>query len=327
MGKLKIFVKQYPERMALGVLLVIVFIAFVKIKVIGSAEDPVITTINDKEETIRKILKENKPLPLDEINQYDRLWAKINELEKPQSLNNWLMYRKPIYRVKIKPREIVIRKPILPPMLNPLEVKLEQPDCVSLTWQDNEQTTAHVKGYRIYRKSATEKKFTLLVELVKEGITPTGLTSASYKDQSIQPETMYHYYVAAITDETRVVGNRQESKPSNKEKIKTLGVVEIIVTPAAREGAATMQVKKYIKGAWRQKYFHIKKGDKIGKPEGELNFYTGYSLKDIQSLEELRNVSGIMVYRKMWKIIYVDNRTGKEYDRTGDHGKEIPLVP
>ncbi len=332
MKKIKVWVKQYPERIVFGVVFIVVLIAFVKINIIGSAENPLVVEIIEKENKIDKIIKTNKPKERDEINQYNLLLNRIKKLEEPQLLNSWFMYRRPIYKVKVTPKPTVIPSVIFPPRLDPLEIKPEQPDCIILAWQNNDQTTARVKGYHVYRKKAADRKFTLLTQLTAGGITPTGSALTSYQDRSVQPETVYIYRITAITDET-MVNNKQESSPSNEEKIQTPGIIEITVTAAIFNEMAMIRIKKYIKNAWRQRIFNINKDAEIGKIEkdsqtGEkLDFSTGYFLKDIQKTKELRNIMKIRMFVDVWKITYVNSKTGKEYERKGDKGEEIPLVP
>lgn len=330
MDNMKVFLIQYPERIAFGVALLVFLVILVTAEVISPAEDPAISGIDTKAKQVETLLKKNQPRPFPELNQYHRLADRVNNVvEVPQPIGNWLMYRKPIYRIKVFTPAAIPPKKNLPPILKPLLVKPEQPDRVFLTWQKNEQSTARLKGYRIYRKTASDKNFTPLVALTTDLITPTSLMLI-YEDKSIQPKTDYLYYVTAFTDESNVI--EPESKPSKEEKITTPEIVKITVTKSVIPTKAYIRIEKYINGTWWPHVTPIQVGEKIGgitkRAEGEFDFSTGYILKDIQEIEITKKVSPTEIHvGKGWKIIYLDEKTGKVKERQGEKDQEIPLVP
>jgi hypothetical protein len=334
MGKIKLFLTKYPDRILLAAGIITLLIVLIKTQLMSSPEDQLISNISAQELRVKTIIKQNQPLPVQEINQYRLLLDKIKTLVSPQLLNNWLMYRKPIYKVKVRKDDVITLPTNFQPLLSDAQVKNEQPDRVVLTWQKNEKSTARIKEYRIYRKGPSDKKFVPLAKLAIETITPTDLTSLIYEDTTITPESTITYYITAFTDETKVLNNKTESDPSNSITIITPGILKISVTPAITTEMAMIRVEKYLENKWRNHVFNVKKGNKIGglvkKTEGEFDFSTGYSLKDIQETEETKTIGNQKLLVKRWRIIYSNDKSGKIFERMvekGEKGQDVSLVP
>jgi hypothetical protein len=171
-------------------------------------------------------------------------------------------------------------------------------DGVTVAWEagkikeDPDTIQAEISGYVVERKVGEDGKWEALQE------TPLASDVLSFVDNDVNPLTEYSYRIVAVTDDENYKGDRMSS-PSKVGAATTPDNTEVWLTIASTDVASVM-VKKWIKGQWREATYTVKPGDAIGKADQPLridgeranyDFTTGLTF---QSVED-REIDKIMV--------------------------------
>jgi hypothetical protein len=228
---------------------------------------------------------------------------------------------------------------------------------VRMTWDDAPGTSARVVGYLIYRRRAGEAAFGRITqEPVKEKV---------FTDEDVPSRQDLEYAVAAVTDDPEAaksfgLGSGGEGPRSDPKTVRTLGLFALALRivsrfPPDREGGepvilARVTVRKLVSGAWVEKDYSVRKGDRIGRPETisrngrpvAVDFATGFEVLGIEAAKAARvekvlrprfdpktaqkvGEEEVTVTREVptWKLIYRDD-TGTTRVVTPEEGRAQP---
>jgi hypothetical protein len=221
---------------------------------------------------------------------------------------------------------------------------------VRLAWDAPQETTIRVSGYHIYRRRTGDREFVR--------VTPEPVRERIYTDETVPPRQDLEYAVSALTDEPEAVkalklGPSSEGPRSETRPVRTLGPFALALRivsrfPPEREGGeplmlARVTVRKFVDGAWLEKDYSVRKGDRIGRPETvsrggrpvAVDFATGFEVMSIEPAKAIRTdkvvrpafdpktakkvgEEEVTIAREVpsWKLVYRD-----------DTGATIALMP
>jgi hypothetical protein len=300
-----VFIKEYPERIILGVCsLILLFVLTGHLT--GGRENKMISDLEQQKANLEYVLKANSPAapePIDYLKKLKDVWEGI---QQPIEGKGWLMYRPPIVTVKFETEIIIsaVKTTNLPPLAkNPQSSR--EPDKITLNWESNISSTARIKSYRVYRRAAGEKDFAVIAEAP---VANSDGNSFAYTDNGCNPETEYAYYFTAVSDDNTAV--KQESDPSAEVKIATVKDYDIKFSLVDLErNRVYTKVDKYLDGKWESFQWFVIKGDKIDKDR----FITGCTLTDFQEdIFESVMSGGVVIKKKTFRVFYLDKK-GREY--------------
>lgn len=290
-------IKNYPERIALAVCLLIAFIFLMK--VLSPSREPGIDNTEKKIADLKKLINSKDPPSVSEIKHFETIKGRWGATTPAQESGNWLMYRQPVYEIRFGGTDAT-GKPLfhLPPIFKSITPTL--PDTIELTWLKNPETTPaiKIKKYTIYRK-AKEDKTSSKIELPIDSLTPTDSTYI-YIDKSVSPTTEYTYYITSYTEDKNIQKQDQESGSSAKLSITTEDDVKFDGKNSLANGDAVwLSVSKYTRGGWQKQPGGLyKKGDAVGKD-------TGYFVMNIELIEKEVEISpGMKSKKKTYRITY-----------------------
>lgn len=288
----------------LGLCLLAVLIALVK--VLSPSEEEIAGRVKAQADKFKVLIDTKQPPPLSEIKYLETIRNNWETITPTRKLNNWLMYRQPVYVVKWSdgPSPGDRRMINLPPVFKAITPTF--PDTIELNWLKNDGTTADVKAYRIYRKGKDDKEFARVIELPAEALSPTGVGMISYQDRALSPTAEYAYYITSYTDAKNVKDNKQESDPSAQMQCTTLEGITIDFPKGAASTYVLFKVGKY-EGFWKYENGQCGKGEDAGKDK----FFT---ILDITPFEIKVMKSGMEITEKRYKITYRNNKTGQTKD-------------
>jgi len=307
-----------------AILIVLAIVSFV-IPVKDDYQQQTINKIN----AVRKIMKDS-PIPkFPEINQAKKIQNSWESLEPPVELSDWIMYRPTIYLIEFKEPVKPELRELKAPIIKSILTSDEQPDTIKISWEKNMSVSSRplavISGYRIYRKSKSDKELKLIIDL-KLAPASFSETSFVYFDKTeIQPETEYQYLLTSVTNEPLdlIKGAKNESEPAIS--------ANWVITPEfvrfeAREASpkdnwAYLKIEKYqpdktglasAPGKWEGALGFFKKGERVGKDK----FSSDYEIKEIKE-EEIKksldpNDPKRIISLKAYKITMKNVITGKE---------------
>ncbi|MFA5795181.1 MAG: hypothetical protein WC980_09000 [Candidatus Brocadiia bacterium] len=296
------FVKDYPERIALGICVLVAFV--VLIGFLRPSEDTAIIEANKKTAELKKLISTKEPPPISDVKYSINLKNNWEGVIPAQEVNSWLMYRQPIYEVEFS-KDVTApgKNPVnLPPVFE--SVTATAPDTVRLAWLRNEKTNVEVKTYRIYRKADDEKNFIMVKEVFTDVISPTGAAYIEF-DRTVSATMGYSYYITAYTEDKAI--KNVESTPSQQMKINTPNDFDIEWKWS--DGTSVLvKIKKYVNGRFEIQNSSYNRGDTVGKGV----FLTYFVIEDIQQDKVKVTKSGIVVEKTRYKIWYRNAKTGEK---------------
>lgn len=300
-----VFVRSYPERVVLGFCVIILLVVLAG-HLLGGGENVLILDLDKQVAVLADMLKVNSPVVPEKIGYLGKVKSAWEGVQRPMDGKDWLMYRQPIVAVKFETAiKIVETKTVnLPPIAKEPQVDARIPDQVVLNWDGNISSTALVKSYRIYRRAAGDKDFSVIAEVSTANASGTGF---SHVDKGVNSEREYIYYFTALSDDN--ASAREESEPSIEVKVATNRDYDIKFTMVDLErNRVYTQVDKYLNGKWESHQWFVIKGDKIDKGD----FVTGCTLTDFQEELAGKTVGGVVIEKKTFRVFYIDKK-GREY--------------